>query len=232
MPFNPSDPNLSSHWVRFDQVISRWPVVVGTGDEIEAFLCAVLSRRPGVQTHLLGAGLSEREVLDLLETEPGSCLLLLSDSIATDHGLSLLQVCRSLPSPPRVLYCLTETRAVDIAQLLELGVRVILSIHSIGKLTFLAAAECLDQGNVYVDPAVQRSLAVASDAGMHLSVRERQVLSLLAKGFTNREIADQLFIAPSITRDYVSALIAKFKASNRVDVAARAVALGYSPSQG
>jgi DNA-binding NarL/FixJ family response regulator len=54
------------------------------------------------------------------------------------------------------------------------------------------------------------------------------VLSLLAKGLTNREIAQQLFIAPSTARDYVSVLIGKFNAGNRVEVAARAVELGYS----
>ncbi|MEY3545347.1 MAG: Bacterial regulatory protein luxR family [Cyanobacteriota bacterium] len=52
-------------------------------------------------------------------------------------------------------------------------------------------------------------------------------LSLLAKGLTNREIAEQLFTAPSTARDYVSVLIGKFRAGNRVEVAARAVELGY-----
>jgi DNA-binding NarL/FixJ family response regulator len=228
LPFNPSDPRLASHWKRFDAVISRWPVVVGTGDEIEAFLCAVLSRRSGVQTRLLGAGLCEREVLDLLNSEPSACLLLLSDSIAADQGVALLERCRQLPQPPQVLYCLSSADAVDVDRLLGLGVSVILSIHSIGKLNFREAADSLEQGLPYVDPAVHRALAIAADLGDELSVRERQVLSLLAKGLTNREIAEQLFIAPSTARDYVSVLISKFKAGNRVEVAARAVELGYS----
>lgn len=228
LPFNPSDPRLASHWTRFDAVISRWPVVVGTGDEIEAFLCAVLSRRPGVQARLLGAGLNEREVLDLLTSEAAACLLLLSDSIAPDQGVALLQRCSELPAPPQVLYCLSTAVAVDVQRLLDLRVRVILSIHSIGKFNFREAADSLEQGIPYVDPAVHRALAVSADLGCELSVRERQVLSLLAKGLTNREIAQQLFIAPSTARDYVSVLIGKFNAGNRVEVAARAVELGYS----
>ena len=228
VPFNPSDPRLASNWIYFDAVISRWPVVVGTGDEIEAFLCAVLSRREDVKTRLLGAGLSEREVIDLLESEAATCLLLLSDSIAADHGMALLERCRQLAAPPLVLYCLTTVKVVDVDRLLDLGVRVVLSIHSIGKLNFRSAAEALEESRIYVDPAVERALAVAADAGVHLSVRERQVLSLLAKGCTNREIAAQLFIAPSTARDYVSALIGKFRAGNRVEVATRAVELGYS----
>ena len=69
---------------------------------------------------------------------------------------------------------------------------------------------------------------MAADAGVQLSVRERQVLSLVAKGFTNREIAEQLFIATSTARDYVSSLIGKLRACNRVGLAAKAVQLGYS----
>lgn len=228
VPFNPSDPGLVSHWIRFDEVISRWPVVVGTGDEIEAFLCAVLSRRGGVRTRLVGAGLNEREVLDLLSLETSVCLLMLSDSIAADGGLALIERCQALTAPPVVLYCLTSADGADVDRLLALGVQVILSIHSIGKLSFRQAAEDLQRGKAYVDPAVARALAVAADAGVHLSVRERQVLSLLAKGFTNREIAEQLFIATSTARDYVSALIGKLRAGNRVELAAKAVQLGYS----
>ena len=228
LPFNPSDPSLVSHWIRFDEVISQWPVVVGTGDEIEAFLCAVLSRRAGVRTRLLGAGLSEREVLDLLALESSVCLLLLSDSIADDRGLALLERCRELTVPPVVLYCIASAEGVDVDHLLALGVRVILSIHSIGKLNFRQAAGDLQRGCSYVDPAVARALAVAADAGVQLSVRERQVLSLVAKGFTNREIAEQLFIATSTARDYVSSLIGKLRAGNRVELAAKAVQLGYS----
>ena len=228
MPFNPSDPDLAKHWAHFDEVISKWPVVVGTGDEIEAFLCAVLSRRAGVRTQLVGAGLNEREVLDLLIAEPSACLLLLTDSIAKDGGLSLLEHCQQLENPPNVLYCLTSSNHADVDRLLALGVQVILSIHSIGKLNFRQAADCLQSGRSYVDPAVARARAVAADAGVHLSVRERQVLSLVAKGLTNRQIAEQLFIATTTSRDYVSSLIGKFRAGNRVELAAKAAELGYS----
>jgi DNA-binding NarL/FixJ family response regulator len=45
---------------------------------------------------------------------------------------------------------------------------------------------------------------------------------------TNRQIAEQLFIATTTSRDYVSSLIGKFRAGNRVELAAKAAELGYS----
>ncbi len=40
-----------------------------------------------------------------------------------------------------------------------------------------------------------------------LSQREREILPLLAKGLKNKEIAAELFIAETTTRDYVSSVL-------------------------
>ena len=129
----------------------------------------------------------------------------------------------SIPVPPRVYQALAEESGPFAPYM-----AVVRAIENESLYDFREAADCLQQGRAYVDPALPRALAVAADVGVQLSVRERQVLSLLAKGLTNREIAEQLFIATSTARDYVSVLINKFQAGNRVEVAAKAVELGYS----
>jgi DNA-binding NarL/FixJ family response regulator len=57
--------------------------------------------------------------------------------------------------------------------------------------------------------------------------RERDILMLVASGLTNKEIAAQLFIAETTTRDYVSELIQRFGVANRAALAAAAIELGY-----
>jgi len=52
-----------------------------------------------------------------------------------------------------------------------------------------------------------------------LSQRERQVLSLLAGGATNREIADELFLSRHTVKDHTSALYRKLKVRNRAEAA-------------
>jgi len=49
----------------------------------------------------------------------------------------------------------------------------------------------------------------------------------VASGLTNKEIAAQLFIAETTTRDYVSELIQRFEVANRAALAAAAIQLGY-----
>jgi DNA-binding NarL/FixJ family response regulator len=52
-----------------------------------------------------------------------------------------------------------------------------------------------------------------------LSMRERQVLGLIAEGMTNREIAEKLFLAEKTVKNYVSRLLGKLGMSRRTQAA-------------
>lgn len=59
------------------------------------------------------------------------------------------------------------------------------------------------------------------------SNREREVLGLLARGGSNREIAQQLDISASTVKVHVEHILAKLGVSDRTQAAVRAVQLGY-----
>jgi DNA-binding NarL/FixJ family response regulator len=61
-----------------------------------------------------------------------------------------------------------------------------------------------------------------------LSVREVEVLRLLATGRTNPEIADTLFISPATVRHHVAHILAKTNSDNRAAAAAFAQRHGLS----
>lgn len=56
-----------------------------------------------------------------------------------------------------------------------------------------------------------------------LTARERQVLELVARGLTNRQIGEQLFISAKTVSVHVSAILRKLGAPTRAQAAARAV---------
>ncbi len=77
-----------------------------------------------------------------------------------------------------------------------------------------------------------RRLAAESRAGSapatteHLTPRELEVLRLVARGQTNREIADSLSLAAGTVKVHVQHLIAKLGVSDRTQAAVRGVELG------
>jgi two-component system response regulator DesR len=63
---------------------------------------------------------------------------------------------------------------------------------------------------------------------MPLSEREREVLSLIATGATNREIAERLYLSPHTVKEHASALYRKLGVKNRAEAARRAERLGLT----
>ena len=59
-----------------------------------------------------------------------------------------------------------------------------------------------------------------------LTAREAEVLRLVAGGWTNRQIADELFISPRTASVHVTNIFGKLGANSRVEAAAIAHRLG------
>jgi DNA-binding NarL/FixJ family response regulator len=59
-----------------------------------------------------------------------------------------------------------------------------------------------------------------------LTARELEVLTLMARGWTNREIAESLVVATGTVRVHVERVLAKLGAQSRAEAAARAAAEG------
>jgi DNA-binding NarL/FixJ family response regulator len=62
----------------------------------------------------------------------------------------------------------------------------------------------------------------------NLSPREREVLVLLSRGATNKEIAERLFLSPHTVKDHTSSLYRKLEVRNRAEAVQRAERLGLA----
>ncbi|MER6598452.1 DNA-binding response regulator [Streptomyces sp. CS149] len=92
-----------------------------------------------------------------------------------------------------------------------------------------AAVRAAADGRSVLSPAVASRLMTrvrtpaADPAETTLSAREREVLVLVARGTTNREIAAELFISEATVKTHLTHVFAKLGAKDR----AAAVAVGY-----
>ncbi|GAA2352987.1 response regulator transcription factor [Saccharopolyspora halophila] len=91
-------------------------------------------------------------------------------------------------------------------------------------------------GEVHLDSAVARLLAkrmAAPQAGItSLTLREREILVLVAQGLCNREIAEHLVISERTARTHVSNLLGKLQLSSRTQAALLAIREGLVVSPG
>ena len=104
----------------------------------------------------------------------------------------------------------------------------------------LAAIRAVRRGRVYVDPAVQddESQSGAQDQTgepgqrtRNLSLREREVLILVATGHTNREIAAQLGVSIKTIETYRMRLLDKLGLKTRAELVRYAMNMGLLASK-
>ena len=90
-------------------------------------------------------------------------------------------------------------------------------------------------GKTYVDPSVagkvlhqvsSHQTQPATLITSKLTEREIEVLRLIARGLSNTDIADQLFLSDGTVRNHVSAILAKLSVSDRTQAAVIAIQHG------
>jgi DNA-binding NarL/FixJ family response regulator len=101
-----------------------------------------------------------------------------------------------------------------------------------GSQDVVRAIEAAARGEGALDPSLtqrvfsemRRALEKEeASAFAELTEQEKQVLSLIAEGKTNREIAGALYLSEGTVRNYVSSILSKLDIANRAEAAAYAI---------
>lgn len=136
-----------------------------------------------------------------------------------------IDLCRDIRSAHPEVQCLMLTAYDDdeasyTAVLAGAAGYVLKDIRGTGLLDSIRKVAA---GQVLVDPSVSQRVVVHATetrtGDAELSLRERQVLELIAEGLTNRQIADRLELAEKTVKNYVSGLLAKLGMERRTQAA-------------
>ena len=138
-------------------------------------------------------------------------------------------------SKSRVLVLTMHAEDEYLVPLLEAGAAGYL-VKSAADRELVDAVRAVAHGDTYVQPAAARALARglrrreehADERGMYerLTERERDVLRLVAAGFSAPEIGEQLFISPKTVDTYKQRIGEKLGLTHRSDYVKLALKLG------
>ena len=188
-------------------------------------LAALLELEPDIT--VVARAVNGREALDLVRT-------LAPDVLVTDiempkmTGLELAaELCRSQPnsnSKTRTIILTTFARPGYLRRAMDAGARgYLLKDRPAAELA--DAVRRVQKGLRVVDPALAaEAWSVEVDP---LTDRERRILRHAGDGRTSTEIAGELRLSEGTIRNYLSEIIAKLGAANRVDAARIARAKGW-----
>jgi DNA-binding NarL/FixJ family response regulator len=150
-------------------------------------------------------------------------------------GVEATRLLREREPGIKVVVLTTYSDDRSVIDALRAGARGYLTKDAGGAEIRQALQQVLDEGAV-IDPAVQRHLvdAIATAPPAQsprsssrfpdgLTPREAEVLSLIATGLSNTEIAEHLFISEGTVKSHINRLLAKIDARDR----AQAVTYAY-----
>jgi DNA-binding NarL/FixJ family response regulator len=156
-------------------------------------------------------------------------VVLLDVRMRSADGLVALRRLRTLPDPPRVAMLTTFDVDEYVSEALRLGASGFL-LKDTEPEQLVKAVRDLARGGAVLDPGVAaRVLAAVADGERaaeparrlltSLSEREREVLQLIGQGMSNAEIGGALHLSEATVKGYVSSVLGKIGAVNRVQAA-------------
>jgi DNA-binding NarL/FixJ family response regulator len=209
---------------------NAWRVALADDDILFREGLASLLERSGFD--VVGQAADAEELLELVrERDPD--LVIVDIRMPPDHdveGLAAARVIRAERPHTGILVLSAHVEVDEAMELLMGGERsgYLLKTRVTAVEDFVETVERIAQGGSVVDPALVGELVSASrreDPLALLTPREREVIALMAEGFSNGGIARRLVVAESTVEKHVHSILAKLRLPDTEDEHRRVLAV-------
>jgi DNA-binding NarL/FixJ family response regulator len=150
------------------------------------------------------------------------------------RACELVQFLATLPCPVRSVLMADEWRRRDVIEAFSHGAKGLINSQDADFARLRKAVECVHRGQVWANSEQLNStldyLAESASkdrreahAKSSLSAREREIAQLLAKGASNKQIADALHISERTVKNHLGNIFEKIGVRSRVQAALRFV---------
>ena len=189
---------------------------------VRAGIAAIVSSQPDMET--VGQTSSGREALDLFAKQQPD-VTLMDLKLPGMSGVETIRILRQRHGDIKVLVLTTYEGDEDIYQALMAGAAAYI-IKGMPYELLLQGIRQVHQGKVYLPAEISRSVAQRS-AENELSARERQVLSLMASGYSNRSIAEKLGVTEGTVKCHVGVILSNLGVKDRTQAVLIALRRGF-----
>jgi len=168
----------------------------------------------------------------------GFCLLLV-DLRSRDSHHTLQTIAGLSPRSRLIAFAVDDDNAREVLACAEAGVSGYVPGDASAE-ELIRAVEAVANGERHLPPSVAAALLrrlAAHDVGDatatgHLTARERQIVALVVRGMTNKEIASELHIEVATVKNHVHNLLLKLRVTSRFEAAARLAGSGSGSRSG
>jgi len=142
-------------------------------------------------------------------------VMLLDLRMPQKSGIDVVQTIRAEFPQARILVVTSYQTEEEIYQVLRAGALGYI-LKDMGREMLIDAIRSVQAGERWVSPTIQKQFTERS-LRETLTAREVEVMRLLVKGLTNREIAGVFKISESTVKNHVNSLLAKLDVSDRTE---------------
>ncbi len=181
----------------------------------------MLSHEPGIE--IVGQAQDGPRALEITASTNPDVLLL--DLLMPElDGLGVLDALRETPHQPAVVVLTSATDDEHLVRAIQAGATSYL-LKTASADDVIAAIFAAATGKANLNPELLARLTSAlrrtppPDPFRNLSPREREVLDLIARGRSNRQIANELTIGEQTVKTHVSSILTKLDLQDRVQAA-------------
>jgi len=202
----------------------RAPIRILIADDhpvVLAGLTSMLNSQPDME--VVGAASSGGEALDILRTERTD-ILLLDLRMAGMGGIDTLNALKRAKIEARVIILTSYETDEDIYRAVQAGAQGYL-LKDAPQSDMIEAIRAVHNGKRYFPRHIAARLAERMTR-TNLTARELEVLRMLARGLTNREIGYALNISGNTVRNHVNSINEKLEVSDRTEAATIAIHRG------
>jgi two-component system NarL family response regulator len=188
---------------------------------VRAGLASMLSTHLDIE--VIGSASSGGEALALLE-KIAPDVILIDLRMPGMSGLETIRVIKLRKDPPRIIVLTNSETDEDIYQAVGAGAEGYL-LKSTPQDGLLDAIRLVRANKRYLPAHIAAQLSDRM-ARSDLTPREHQILQLVAKGLTNKEIGRVFGISDNTARNHVNNIIGKLEVSDRTEAATIAMRQG------